>query len=106
MSTSTGNLDSLIRKLRKKLRQIENLEILHRSLTQDEIIKARNYNAFVNSKDDIREMLQDALEEQLEKEEQVTEKSSRQYKKSRNEISRGAGDEKSSFTNDEESDQG
>jgi WD40 repeat protein len=50
-----SSLDSLIRKLRKKLRQIENLERLNRPLTEEEAVK-------LCSKDEVREKLQTALE--------------------------------------------
>ncbi|CAE1271724.1 unnamed protein product [Acanthosepion pharaonis] len=61
MSTSTKTPREIeIRKLRKKLRQIENLERLDRDLLEDEVIK-------VLKKDAIREQLRKLLIEEAEK---------------------------------------
>ncbi|GFN74285.1 pre-mRNA-splicing factor prp46-like isoform x1 [Plakobranchus ocellatus] len=54
---------NLVRKLRKKLRQIENLERLNRPLTEEEVVK-------VNSKFSTREHLKDVLD-QLENEPKI-----------------------------------
>ena len=48
--------DRLVRRLRKKLRQIENLEILRRDLNQEELDK-------VNKKNDLRLELNNLLRE-------------------------------------------
>ncbi|CAL1541025.1 unnamed protein product [Lymnaea stagnalis] len=60
------NTEGLIRKFRKKLRQIENLERLNRYLTEEEIIK-------VDSKSDIRACLHKALKKLQQEQEAILE---------------------------------